>query len=579
MPLLSPADLLPLFPEIAAGRLKLVAWGAVDAAAFYQWSCPLPVAYFIDADWRRWGRTHCGLEIRSPSVLESEDPQTTLVVVQYHMIINVSELYGFLDRRGGFRYFVPAPIDLAGTLQDEGLKQLVAQEPVAADKPALSQAFLALPPGEDHWTRLTRLLRQHAQRNARPPQGRKAVLLLECLHLGGAERQLCSLASGLAQSGWDSTVVVGRPDPAESLHYRQSLEDKGVHYHLVAPDAQVAPDQQVAEILNSVEPDIALILWHLPPHMVRLVAAWTRYLRDAQPSLVVCYLDRANVLGGVAAVLAGVPRVLLSGRNVNPSHFPHFFSGQVEPMHALYQALLGSGGARLSTNSRIGAESYAQWLGVPVRTVPVVMNCVAPEMQARLDPQVPMAMRALLGLPETVRVVLGGFRLAPEKRPLLFLDVFARLHAADPLTHAVICGVGALETACRERAAQLGISHAVTFMGGVRNMAAMLDLASLLLHVSEFEGTPNILLEAQARGVPVVCCRTGGSEDALCPDLRPYAYDGTELGALVTGCLRLLTDEDERRRLGEKGRAYVVEHHSVPALVARTLEAADANFP
>lgn len=579
MPLLTPADLTPLFPEIAAGRLKLVAWGAVDVAALYQWACPLPVAYFIDTDWRRWGKTHCGLEIRSPSVLESEDPKTTLVVVQYHMMVNAAELYDFLDRLGPFRYFVPVPIDLRGTSQDESLQRLVVHDPVTADKGTLSQAFLDLPPGDEHWARLTRLLRRQVRRDAVPSRHRKAVLLLECLHLGGAERQLCCLATGLAQAGWDTSVVVGRPEPVEALHYRHSLRDNGIHYHLVPPDAQVPPDIQVTELLNSVAPDIALILWHLPPHLVRLVAAWTRYLRDVRPSLVVCYLDRANVIGGVAAVLAGVPRVLLSGRNVNPSHFPHFFAGQIESTRALYQALLGSGGVRLSANSRIGAQSYAQWLGVPVHTVPVVMNCVAPDVLTPLDPQVPTAMRALLGLPQSVRVVLGGFRLAPEKRPLLFLEVFARLHAADPLTHAVICGVGALEAACRERAAQLGIDGAVTFMGAVRNMAAMLDLAALLLHVSEFEGTPNILLEAQARGIPVICCRTGGSEDSLCSELRPYAYDSADLDAMVEGGLRLLADEAERRRLGEKARAYVLEHHSVPALVARTLEVADANFP
>ena len=42
---------------------------------------------------------------------------------------------------------------------------------------------------------------------------------------------------------------------------------------------------------------------------------------ELKPAVVHAWLDWSNVRAGIAAVLAGVPRIILSGRNLNPSNF------------------------------------------------------------------------------------------------------------------------------------------------------------------------------------------------------------------------------------------------------------------
>ncbi|HLO78545.1 MAG TPA: glycosyltransferase [Magnetospirillum sp.] len=583
MPLLAEDSLPALFDDVIAGKVRLVAWGAVDNAALFQWSCPLPLAYYVDTEWRRWGQEFCGAPIRSPSVLQDEDPATTVVVVHYFMLATVQDLYDFLERVGPFRYFVPAPIDIASPSAgvaptDEGaLGAVVAVDPVRSDKAALARAILANRGSESHWQRATRLLAQRRRLLAETdtaPRGQDAVFFVECLHLGGAERQLSNLALGMAQQGWRTTLAVTRPEPPEAAHYVEFLRSVSVDYRLVTLPEAPEPGDVVSYLLKRVEPDVALVLWHMPPHLLPVILTMYLYLRDVRPQLVVCHLDRPNIIGAMAAALAGVPAILMSGRNVNPTHFPHFYTGQTQAMWDVYQVLLHGGGARLSANSRIGAESYARWLGMDVDAVPVVRNCVAAEALAEIPARAAEGVRALLNIPDDAPMVLGVFRLAPEKRPLLFIEVVARLRRAVPNVHAVICGTGALEGECRRRAEQLGIAGAVAFMQAVQNVAAVMRAGTLLLHVSEFEGTPNALLEAQAQGLPVVCTRTGGSEEALAPELADYALDPDDVDGLVGSCLRLLSDASLRDALGDRARAHVLEHHSLAALVRNTLAVA-----
>jgi glycosyltransferase involved in cell wall biosynthesis len=582
MPLLTQDSLPAVFEEVIAGRVRLVAWGAVDAAALYQWSCPLPLAYYVDTNWQSWGHDCCGLPVRSPSVLEDEDPATTVVVIHYFMLLSVQKLYDFLDRVGPFRYFIPTPIDGAAPCadrpaDDRRLRELIAVDPVRADKSALAGAFLAASNGEGHWARASRLLAERRLRLARSdtsPRERKAVFFVESLQLGGAERQLCNLALGLQRQGWHATLAVSRAEPPDALHYVDFLRSSQVDYQLVTlADAPPANDL-VSYLLARVEPDVAEVLWHMPPHLVILMLPIYLFLRETRPRMVVCHLDRPNIIGAMAAVLAGVPAVLMSGRNLNPTHLPHFYAGQLQGMWDVYRVLLDGGAARLYANSRAGAESYASWLGVEAGSIPVVPNCVAAELLAEVPAKAADGVRALLGFDDDALVVLGVFRLAPEKRPLLFVELVARLRQVLPNVRGVICGTGPLEAECRRRAGELGIAGDVVFMRSVQNVAAVMRASAIMLHVAEVEGTPNAVLEAQAQRVPVVCTRSGGSKEVLAPALRAYCHALDDVDGLTASCLRLLADATLRAELGECARAHILENHSLDMLVGNTLKVA-----
>jgi len=294
-------------------------------------------------------------------------------------------------------------------------------------------------------------------------------------------------------------------------------------------------------------------------------------LRQVRPELAIGFLDRPNLILGVAAVLAGVPRVLLSGRNVDPTHFPHFFQGQTADFRVIYRALLALDGVWFSANAEVGARSYDAWLGRPEGQTPVIANAVATMTPPRRSARARAALRARWALPTEASLVLGVFRLEPEKQPTRFVEVLARLRTHRPEVHGVICGTGSLTARVQTRADELGVSEALSLLGAVDDIPALLAEATLLLHVSHFEGTPNVLLEAQSLGLPVVSTRTGGSEAILAPALRPYCREPDDSDGLAQACLALITDDALRRRLAPRLRRFIRRRHTVDRLVNETL--------
>src|SRR5262249_23201346 len=76
-------------------------------------------------------------------------------------------------------------------------------------------------------------------------------------------------------------------------------------------------------------------LRHLPFRVMAEMADHYREFMELKPSVVHAWLDWSNVRAGLAAVLAGVPRIILAGRNLNPGHF--FFDAPY--FQPAYQAL------------------------------------------------------------------------------------------------------------------------------------------------------------------------------------------------------------------------------------------------
>jgi glycosyltransferase involved in cell wall biosynthesis len=123
------------------------------------------------------------------------------------------------------------------------------------------------------------------------------------------------------------------------------------------------------------------------------------------------------------------------------------------------------------------------------------------------------AARALLGLPcAGVRLGWVG-RLGYEKGPDVALEAFALL-ADLPLAMSFV-GDGAVGNGLRERAQKLRVASRLTWHGIVPEAARLLPAFDVLVHSSRTEGTPVVLLEAMAAGVPIVATAVGGVPDLL----------------------------------------------------------------
>ncbi len=168
------------------------------------------------------------------------------------------------------------------------------------------------------------------------------------------------------------------------------------------------------------------------------------------------------------------------------------------------------------------------------------------------------AMRASL-------VAIG--RLCDAKRYDVLLDAFAKVRIKHRVS-LLILGEGPLRRLLEERVQELGVRDSVYMPGFSANPYPALAAADLCLMSSDYEGTPNVLLEAQALGIPVVStdCPTGPSDiidDGRTGLLVPRGDSGMLADAICT----LLEETELRKNMGEAAKKWVREHFDVPVSI------------
>jgi len=155
-------------------------------------------------------------------------------------------------------------------------------------------------------------------------------------------------------------------------------------------------------------------------------------------------------------------------------------------------------------------------------------------------------------LPGELTVLYAG-RLTREKGADLLADAFLAARERDPRLHLALAGGGPEEEALRER---LG-AHA-TFLGWLEGerLARAYASADLFLFASRTDTFGQVLLEAQASGLPVIAVDEGGPasliEDDVTGRLCPPAAE-----ALADALAALAAVPAERRRLAAAARAAV----------------------
>jgi glycosyltransferase involved in cell wall biosynthesis len=226
-----------------------------------------------------------------------------------------------------------------------------------------------------------------------------------------------------------------------------------------------------------------------------------------------CWIDEANVVGLLAARLAGVGAVVMHALGVSPRHWP---AGWQPWMRPIYQAGVQRPDTAVVCLSDAGVRDYADWLGAE----PSRLHCVriAFEPPPRPAPDAVAAFRARHGLGADTPVVVGVFRFDPEKRPLFFLQVVAKLRTLCPDVRVLVAGGGRLGDAVRAEIARLGLNDVVHLLGQPDDVLTPMAAGDVFLMTSEVEGTPNVSLEAQHLGcVPVLtdrCRRVPGDDGA-----------------------------------------------------------------
>lgn len=344
-----------------------------------------------------------------------------------------------------------------------------------------------------------------ATSSSEPGRPLRLCLAISSLQRGGAEGIMACLANGLAGRGHEITLLTldrGEEPPAYEL--APSIR----HQPLGLSGPSATPLHGLAAIM-------------------RRIRRLRRAILDATPDLVVSFMDQTNVLV-LLAVGSRLP--VLASERIHPAF---------QPLSAPWRAL------RRLTYPRAAAiivqsESIRDHFSATIRRrCRVIPNPVLP----------PPAEEPLETAPPRPRIVAAG-RLVPQKGVDLLLHAFAGLAAGHPDWSMDIYGQGPQRDELESLRDRLGLGERVRLPGFTSRLGAHLRQADIMVLPSRFEGFPNVLCEALARGVPAVAADCPcGPADIMVPEENGLLVPPEDAPALARALDRLINDPALRRRL------------------------------
>ncbi len=337
----------------------------------------------------------------------------------------------------------------------------------------------------------------------------RLTLVISTLGCGGAERVISIMANYWAQRGEEVTLLTF--DRGRQLFYPLHAAIQHRALGLVAESNHIL----VGFVRN----------------LYRMIVL-RRGIRDFEPSVVISFMEKNNILTLLATRGLGIP-VIISERT-DPSAYD---IGQIWNMlrrltYRFADALVCQSPATLARVS----------LMVGINGVVIPNPVVLTDPTSKRD--------ASLVREKRKHIIVAMGRLVEEKGFDLLLSAFGRISQDHPDWSVTIMGEGPMRKELENQAKCLGLKDRVNFAGQTADPFPVLRQADLFVLSSRFEGFPNALCEAMACGLAVVsfdCC--SGPREIIRDGVDGVLVPAGDVNALAATLDRLMRDSAERERL------------------------------
>lgn len=363
--------------------------------------------------------------------------------------------------------------------------------------------------------------------------GISIFLLVRSLEVGGAERQLVGLATGLHDRGHKVRVAVFYRRGALAAE----LERRGI---------------EIVDLRKNGRWDI-----------VRFLIRTVRALRRAKPDVLYSFLGGANIVAAAIRPFAPQLRLVWSIRASDMDLTRYDWLHRVA---YLFECRLSRMPDLIIANSSSGRD-FAVRNGFPAGRISIVRNGIDTE-RFRPNPALRKHQRRVWNIADDEIAVSVLARLDPMKGHATFLRA-ASIAAKERRDLRFFCiGEGSLETPLKALADKLGIADKLKFTVAADPVAA-LNAIDIACSSSTFgEGFSNSIAEAMSCGRPCVVTRVGdsaaivGDRTVIVPPGDPEA-----LAAAIVGMAARLDTIDSSEL-----RSRIVQKFSLANMVDRTVQ-------
>lgn len=392
-----------------------------------------------------------------------------------------------------------------------------------------------------------------------PDKPVSVALVTGSLGPGGAERQLTRLAGELTRLAefpdQQPPDVLMRPKKVEVL-VKQHTEPSGSpkkqddFFLPVLIKAQIPVTEinrlPAVSVSHQTLPEGSLVrlLEQLPPPVHYGVTRLAPVLRANPFDVVSLWQDGTCLFGALAALLAGAPTIHLVFRGLPPNIRKDRFR---EEYPELYQALAQVPGVLFVSNSRKAAEAYSEWLNIPIMRFHILYNGV-PDLATDASAADKEKWQAFQENTSDATETIGGvFRLEPDKRPQLWIKLAALYLKERPQARFFIVGDGRLRDNIEALAEELKVTDRLLLVGLSNHVGYWYSQMDASVLLSRYEGLPNVLIEAQLLGVPVISTPAGGAGECFVENETGHLLSDVDHPDLHEACEKVTSMVDRVR--------------------------------
>lgn len=343
----------------------------------------------------------------------------------------------------------------------------------------------------------------------------KILLFIPSLMAGGAERVMSTVANYLSQDHTVEILMINEITPFYSLN--ENVTTKYVK-------------------TGKRKPGILGAFLFLGTEIKRR-KAFIKEVHDYKPDVILSFLTTTNVIALLSLnKIKGIP-LIVSERN-DPGLYKKSVRWLINKLYPKADLIVCQG-------KRV-AEFFNKIHG---RTV-VVPN--------------PLNQAALGKFHEkrSDKLVTVG-RLTAAKNQKLLIDSFFEIHTEYPNHTLEIYGEGELKEELSNYIDSLNMQNKIKLMGTRKNVMHYIDDAACFILPSNFEGFPNVLIEAMASGLPVISTDfpTGIAKELICDGINGYVVPTDNKKEMVRALRKVLSSEDEQNKIG-KNNLQIAEIYS-----------------
>jgi glycosyltransferase involved in cell wall biosynthesis len=291
-----------------------------------------------------------------------------------------------------------------------------------------------------------------------------------------------------------------------------------------------------------------------PIQDLKALFSMLRLFRREKPQIVHTHSSKAGILGRWAARLAGVPFIFHTAHGFG---FHDFQRPLVKRVYVWLERITSKITTKLVVVSYANAEK-GERNGVFQRGDWILCRD-AISVTEFMQPGPRRQKLSEWDIPNNKLVVGMIACLKPQKSPIDFVDIAARVLKENAQAHFVLAGDGELRPQVESRIEERGIGKHFTLLGWQTDMPEVYRNLDIVVLTSLWEGLPCVFSEAMAGNLPIVATNVDGAREAIVDGENGFLHEPHDVEGMAKSVLKLLQDPRLRQTMGNRGKSRVME--------------------